>query len=587
MQLLGVEMANSRSQISESKGAMPKKIKRLPLFVLAGAGLLAVAGVIAYLVIENRKPQGVIPVGAGVVPQSALMSVAMTTDPKAWQSLQEMGNADAQKLIADLKNQWQQEFLTNRGLDYVRDIQPWVGKQITMAELPINASTVSDKKLKPKVWILPIAKPELAQTIVPKLGGNTLEQRTYKGIAIRQTPVNATQSYALATLNPQTVVMATTPGALEQVIDTAQGQPSLLQLARYPQALAQIATSDIPFAQLYLNVPGSRAATADPEPAPGLSPSASPEASPTESPSPSPGGLALPNMAESPLQGFAANVSLDDQQIKLKSVSWLQGDRTEPVSVDNQSQRLAELLPVQTIAMYTGSNFAQFWQNYSQTNSTTGTGPLSPGQIRQNLKSATNLDFDQAFVPWMKGEFGVAVLPAATDPSKGSGLVLAVQTNDRGQAEQTFKQLDTIVQQRNQWLVDQSKAGNQTLTAWKVPPGLVVANHGWLDDRTIFLSMGSPIANSILPTPKDTLNRSRQFQNVMRSNLNPNNGQIYVDMRQSLNLIDNNPLLPKLSPELRRFAHVTQALGITSAATNNWSTRYDIAIELIPPQAPQ
>jgi hypothetical protein len=297
--------------------------------------------------------------------------------------------------------------------------------------------------------------------------------------------------------------------------------------------------------------------------------------------------VALPNLAESPLQGFAANVTLDDQQIKLKSVTWLQGDRTESVTVDNQSQRLADLLPAQTMVMYTGSNFDQFWRGYRQTDASGSSSPLSPGQIRRNLKESTDLDFDKNFVPWMKGEFGAAVLPAATDPSKGFGLVLAVQTNDRGQAEQTFKQLDTIVQQRNKWLVAQSKVGNQSLTAWKVPPGLVVANHGWLDDRTVFLSMGSPIANLLLPTANDTLSRSSQFQSVMRSNLSPNNGQIYVDMRRSVNLISTNALLPKLSPDLQRFALVTQALGITSAATNNWSTRYDIAIELIPPQAPQ
>jgi hypothetical protein len=122
--------------------------------------------------------------------------------------------------------------------------------------------------------------------------------------------------------------------------------------------------------------------------------------------------------------------------------------------------------------------------------------------------------------------------------------------------------------------------GNQALTTWKVPPGLPVASHGWLEDNVAFLTLGAPVANTILPQPQKTLASRDLFQQVTRSKLNPNNGHFFVDMPRILNLMDSSPLLPKLSPNVSKFAEAIQAIGVTAAVRNNWSTRYDIQVVL-------
>jgi hypothetical protein len=374
------------------------------------------------------------------------------------------------------------------------------------------------------------------------------------------------------------------------VIDTFQGQPSLLQEARYTQALAQIATPEQPFAQFYLNVAATNAANNAPTPNATGSPSPSPSGSPAGSPSPS-GSSPNPLLGRAPdLQGFAANldVKAGQRQLYFRSVSWLKTELAVAAVPENRPQNFADLLPANTRIMYTGSNFRQFWLSYDQGSKPNDTNPFAPGQLREQLRSAANLDMDKDLVTWMNGPFGTAILPAdkpANTPNAtpGWGLVLMADTSDRELAEKTFKQLDAVVQQK-QWLVTPVQVSNQSLTAWVVPPNFVGAHHGWLNNNTVFLTLGSPVVTGLVPRPKDTLSRSQLFQNTMRSDLQPNSGQFFMDVRESLVLIDNNAMVPKLSPDLRKYVQVIHGLGVTSAAKNNWSTRYDILVELLPKQ---
>jgi hypothetical protein len=555
---------------------------KLPFLVLGGVGALALIGGIAYLFLDNRNPHGATPVGINLVPQGSLYTISVTTNNRDWQTLEEMGNAEAQKLIAETRTDWQQKFLAERGLDYNRDIQPWVGSQITMAQLPITPTSVAPTRQEPKIWILPIAKADQALQSLNRLGA-TLERRTFKGLEIRQTPANAAHPYGLVVIDQQWVVLASVPSSLETVIDTHQGQPSLLQQARYSQALAQITTSNPPFAQFYLNLPATQTANALP------APNASPSASPSASGSPSPASNLAPDA-----EGFAANLSINsgNRQLYFRSVTWLKNDLPSNEIVENRSQSFAERLPANTKVMYTGSHFQQFWRGYDRNRMANDpNNPFRPSQIRDQLRTAANLDFDKEFVPWLTGEFGAAILPAASpsnnpNQSGGAGLVLVAQAGDRTRAERTFGQLDAAVQQKPQppWQVVPVQISNQKVTAWQVPPGLIVSHHGWLDNNLIFLTLGSPVVSGIVPRPNDTLARSSLFQNAMRSDLQPNNGQLYVDMRQSLGLIDNNAMLPKATADMRKYWQVINGLGVTSASRNNWSTRYDILVELLPKQ---
>jgi hypothetical protein len=543
-----------------------KNNSRFLPWALGVAGVLIGGGAIAYFIIAFNSAKGKIPVGANLIPQSALMSISVSTDTNQWQQFQQLGTADTQKLIADNLTKLKTQLLTNRGLDYAKDIQPWIGKQATVALLPLTPATVTPTKQQPQMWVLPIARPDEAQKAAARFGSGKLASRTYKGVQIQQTSTTEANPYALAVLDQQFVVVTTVPALMDQVIDTYQTQSSAVQIQRYTSAWQQLPT-DGAFAQVYVNMPAALKQT-----------SLQPEVA---SPSPTPSG----NQSET--QGLVTAISLEPENVRFQSVTWLKPGSGSRAMVDNRAQRVSQRLPEETLAMYSGSNFQKFWQNYSQpvgaqatpAQSAEADNPLSADQIRMTFKSSTGMDFDQDFVTWMDGEFAAAILPAKSN--QGAGILIMAQTRDRAKAEKAMAQLDQVVRQRMQWIVSESKVADQTVTQWKVPPGLPAASRGWLDNNTAFLTLGAQVTDKILPQPRKNLEQSALFRTATQSELNDNNGQLFIDMPRALSLLDANPLLFKLTPENRKIAQAIKTLSMTTADNNDWSTQYDVAVKLL------
>uniref|UniRef100_B8HRR2 DUF3352 domain-containing protein n=1 Tax=Cyanothece sp. (strain PCC 7425 / ATCC 29141) TaxID=395961 RepID=B8HRR2_CYAP4 len=526
------------------------------LLLLGATGVVIGGGAIAYLFWKKPPLAAVLPVGSNLIPQSALMSLSLSTDPAQWQQLQQLGTTGAPRALADQLGKLQTQFFSDRKLDYTRDIQPWVGPQSTLAVFPLTAATITSSQDQPQVWVLPIAQPDLAQSTLNRLLSSStakLNQRTYKGVDVRETAAKVPHPYAIAVLN-QAIVFTSAPALIDQVIDTAQGQPSLQQLSRYIPAWEEVYVPDA-FARLYINLPTAVDQT-------------------SSTPSPAPTANQAPR-----LQGLAANLSLSSGQLHLQSLTWLKPDSPSQAPLENRPQQLAQRLPANTLAVYTGSNFQQFWQTYGQASITPLPTPLQAEQIRTNFQAATGLNFDRDLVGWMNGEFAAALVPADAS-GRGVGLVFLSQTGDRSGAEKAFAQLNQVMQQKRQWLVKTSTVENQPVTTWKVPPGLPVATHGWLDQNTAFLTLGTNITPTILPQPQQPLAQASLFQAATASVLKSNSGQLFIDIPRTVSVLEGTPLLPKLSPEVKKAVQGIQAIGITSARNNDWSTRYDILVQL-------
>jgi len=230
--------------------------------------------------------------------------------------------------------------------------------------------------------------------------------------------------------------------------------------------------------------------------------------------------------------------------------------------------------------MTSGGNFQQVWRDYAQGNLAKLVFPLNPKAWNDDLSKRTGIDFNNQFVSWMEGEFSGAIVPAQTQDKQGVGIVFLAKAKDRTAANQAFRALDDAMRDRFDFLVTESKVGNKTVTNWKVPPGLSIASHGWLDNDVAFFTLGAPIANRLLPSPKNNLTQAVSFKGATSSNLNPHNGNFYIDMPRMLGLLDTNPLLPKLTPDTTNFMQGIETIGVTAAIKNEWSTRYDIHVKL-------
>ncbi|HYW17991.1 MAG TPA: DUF3352 domain-containing protein [Nodularia sp. (in: cyanobacteria)] len=557
-----------------------KKTKKPSLLLtLLAAGLLIGVGSAAYWFLSQRQTSSRgLPVGANIIPQDALFTVSLTTDPKQWQQLQELGTTATQAEINKNLVQLRDRFLTKNGYDFQKDIAPWVGDQVTLAILsppttqptlkPVENDGDAAKVQQSMIMVLPVNNLEAAKSILSE--PKTLKQgkwidRTYHGITIKQTDGQSGEKLSAALLDERFLVITDHPQATEQAIDTYQGKPSLATVGGFGDNFPKI-SSHRPFAQFYLNVPiAAKIAAAAPN-------------------------RALPAQVLAQLQnnqGLAGSMTLEAQGIRFKGISWLNPNSQRVLKVENKAGTMQNRVPAETLMMLSGGNLQRFWEDYVLTSQKNPLSPISPEKLRGGVKSLTEMDLDQDFLSWMQGEFSVSVIPNSSNNNSSqdfrAGLLFMVQAKNasdgqslRNSAGASLKKLDEVMKNQYQFQIQSSTVAGKPVVNWITPFNTLTATRGWLDDDIAFLVVGAPITDKIVPKPDKTLGAYLPFQQTVPTEPNPTNGQFFLDMEMAV----KNFALNSLFPNQQIFLDATRSIGVTSAVSDNRSTRYDIFIVL-------
>lgn len=490
--------------------------KKKPFLLLSlGAAVLLIGGGTAYWLLVQRN-RFLADAPAQLVPQDALVTASISTDSEQWLQLQKYGTPETKAALDKQLTQMRDSLLASNGYSYEQDIKPWLGKMVMIAYLPSGApaagvaqgqvpSTGIPFVKQPDLLVLPIEKPLQARQLLEKAKSQKATQfveRTYKGVQIRETQKSKSPNYSVAVLG-RFFVVTNNPKITEHVIDCYKGAPSVAATPEYTQALGKINASK-PFAQLYLNMPVFSAALA---------------ANSTRSLSPA------QIARQQQRQGVAATVTLEPQGIRFKGISWLKPNSTQKNEVENATSRLPRRLPADTLLMVSGDNLARLWQDYAQGADSNPLALMPPTYLSGGLKATIDMDLEEDLLPWMGGEFLLALIPASLaaialpenkqSTQLGAGVVLMVQASDRSRAEATLQKLNEVMATRYQFQVEQTKLGGQPVVSWTSPLGGVSATHGWLEGNVVFLTLGAPITGAIIPQPPATLPQSPLFQQVV------------------------------------------------------------------------
>lgn len=385
-------------------------------------------------------------------------------------------------------------------------------------------------------------------------------EHTYKGITIKETQGLPDHNYAIAVLDGPYLVVTEDPKVIERTIDTAQGGASLAITPGYMDAFSQIQDSTSSLAKLYLNLPiaAAIASAQSVQPLP-------------------PQNLAL---FQQNWQGLATTVILEPEGLLWKSISWLKPHSTKTLVVENNAKIMPTLLPANTLMMLSGGNLQRLWQDYQQDANYNPLNTVSPDWLRKAIASTTGTDIDQDIIPWMAGEFSLSLIPGSDNsPEKlPLGMVLMVQSNNRRAAEKFLGQLDEVMKIKYKFKVTETKLNEQPAIAWTSPQGGVNFFHGWLDHNIAYLTIGGPVANSIVPKPTDTLTTNKVWQTSVPNQLNPNNGNFFIDVDQMIN--NGKYSLFQLPPNQKDWINSIHVMGLTLAVTSDRTTRYDIFVKL-------
>ncbi len=526
---------------------MTKKNKLL-LPILA-TSLLAGGGVAAYWLLIAPQKLAQLPLGSNVIPQDALLTVSVSTEPSKWQQLREFGTPQTQATLDNYLVEARDRFLTDNGYNYQQDIQPWVGKEVTLAVVPPQTTPGAPAM----VMVLPIAKPALAAQLLSKpLASEKVRLRTYKGIQIKVTP-----NYSATVIDNRFLVISDNPKATERAIDTYQGENSLLKMPGFVDKFGEIAQENH-FAQVYVNIPA--AARLVDKNSQKLSPQ-------------------LAQLQQN--QGLATTINLEPEGIGFKSISWLNPDSDRVHVVQNNAGKMQRLLPAETLMMVSGGNLQQLWLDYLRSVKTNPMTPIPPENLRAGVKNTTGLDLDDDLLSWMDGEFSLAVIPAPTkaDASPNDfalSLAFMVQAKDADKAKKAFQEIDKVISSQYQFKIQETQVAGKPVVNWIAPYGTLTATHGWLESNIAFFTLGAPLTEKIIPQPAVNLASTEQFQKAVPSQLSPNNGQFFLNINQTF----KNLPLPQVIPNQQVVLEAVRSIGVTTAVKDRHSIRYDIFMAL-------
>jgi hypothetical protein len=548
---------NMERRAALKKQATSKRGRSLAL-TIGGAALLVGVGTLAYFFFKSQQSGSVVPVGATVTPQNALLSLTVSTDENPWRKLKEFGTPETKTSWQNQLKKLETDFLTPFNLTYDKDIRPWVGPQMNFVLLSPAPEDVAQVGANAAVWFLPMQDPQQAQSILSKAGGSSAQKRIYKDVEVQTFKGQNGKTLSAIVLENRLLIVSNGNNTLNQVIDTFRGAPSLAQTPRLKEAMGEVNDSAA-FAQLYVNLPIATA---------GL----------LQNPSRGIGQSTIQRVQS--VQGFGSSIKIEDNGLNFKAISWLKPDAKQELKGSNKSQSLARLLPADTLMTTAGGDFKQAWQDYSQGTESQLIVPLNANKIQAGFLKSTGVDFEKEFVSWMDGEYAAAVVPTANQSKQGVGMLVLAKANDRAKAEQAFQKLDAAMRDRHKLLIAESKVGNRTVTSWKEPPGLPLVTHGWLDGDIAFFTFGAPISERILTPQNSSLAEAPLFKQTQSANLGNNMGQFFVDLPRTVEMMQNSPLLPKLAPSANQFAQAIDGIGVTAAINNPWSTRYDFIVKL-------
>jgi len=539
-----------------------------------GAAVIVTGSIAAYMYLKGPfdDSSGAL-ASAKIIPSGAFIATYISTDTQAWAKLQQFGTPEAQKIVAKGLDSLNKDLLTESNISYEKDLKPWVGG-VMIAVLPSTPANPDPNRgtatRKPNILMVVGIKDKLAAlNFAKKLKqekGVTTKEIDYKGEKITETTGKGKPSYS-AVLNNTYVVLAPERQTVENSIDTYKGQPSFANKEGANRLFAKNVDVKNTVAQIYvpdyggmvqqLLATNSQATTLSPQ--------------------------TLKQLKQ--VKSMVAGIGIDDAGVRMKAYANLDPQLSK-FQYQNTSAKIVANFPGDTLALVNGQGINSWWSAVVEESKDYPEFKQVVEQARGQLK-AVNLDLDKDIFGWMNGEFGFAAIPSNQGilAQLGVGGAFVFDTSDRKTAESTFAKLDNLAKTQK-INVAQRNIGGKDVTEWQIPQQGALLAHGWLDQDTVFLALGGPIAEAIAQPKNQSLDNSDNFKAVTNSLQKPNGGFLYLDMDKTVSLVNRYAVQGQaIPPEAAAILSSIRGLGVTATSQDKSISQVEILLALKPKTA--
>ncbi|MFM6754046.1 MAG: DUF3352 domain-containing protein, partial [Dolichospermum sp.] len=284
------------------------------------------------------------------------------------------------------------------------------------------------------------------------------------------------------------------------------------------------------------------------------------------------------------VKSLVAGVGVDDAGVRLKASMNLD-PQLNKFEYQTTSAKIVGQFPSETLALVSGQGISKSWQTFVQQSQDYPELNQVIQQTRTQLKT-TQIDLDQDIFGWMNGEFGLGAVKSDQGllANVGFGGALVLDTSDRKTAEATFTKLDNLAKQQS-LNIAQKNIGGKNITEWQIPQQGALVAHGWLDNDTVFIALGGPIAETLINRQGTTLDQSDTFKKVTGSLQKPNGGYFYLDMDKTTDIIKRlAPQSQPLTPDTLAILSSMRGVGVTVNSPSKSKTEMEMLFSLKPSQ---
>jgi hypothetical protein len=543
-----------------------------------GAALVVVGSIAAYMYLKGPSGGSSDALGsAKLVPSTALMATYITTDSQAWAKLQQFGTPEAQKLVAKGLEDFNKQMFSDGNVSYEKDIKPWIGG-VMIAVLPPNS-------VKPAQFNVPSGAPNVPTNlqqesnilivvgIKDKLSalnfanklksqkGVKFQESDYQGQKIIETTEKGKSTYSVV-LNNSHLILAPEKQAVEKAIDTFKGQSSFASKEGASSILSKGVDVKNSLAQIYVpDYAGMvQQLTTGSQQAKQLPPQA------------------LTQLKQ--IKSVVAGVGIDDAGVRVKAIANLD-PQLNKFQYQSSPGNIVGQFPTDTFALISGNGISRGWETLVEQSKDYPEMKQVLEQARGQLKFV-NIDLDKDIFGWMNGEFAFGAVPSNQGvlASVGFGGALVFDTSDRKTAEATFTKLDTLAKTQ-QINIANRNIGGKDVTEWQIPKQGALLAHGWLDQDTVFVALGGPVADAMSDRKNQSLDNSDAFKAVTGSLHKPNGGYFYLDMDKTKTVPLVNSLISS-DPNTITILNSVRGLGFTANSPDKSTSELEMLLALKP-----
>ncbi|MEO0539410.1 MAG: DUF3352 domain-containing protein [Cyanobacteria bacterium P01_A01_bin.105] len=248
-------------------------------------------------------------------------------------------------------------------------------------------------------------------------------------------------------------------------------------------------------------------------------------------------------------------------------------------TVDPDTESILSLLPASTYLLGSGYDLAGLWNTIAEALSLSEISQSLLDTARTFLLFTTGLDLDDKVFGWMDSEYSVFLFPSRSGllnsfiPNLGMEAGVLLQTRDRTTADTALNALDQLMGPE---IVRSRQISDTSVRSWELDlsgRGTVdsVLSHTWLTDDTLAITTGTGAMDRLVnPFAFEALTDHSTFRNATDSFPQPNYGYVYVNAAPTLAMLYNALELDPTDPfiqEIKSGLGTLRSLSITTSST--------------------